>query len=290
MLDSDSARYRGIEVETVAATGAVIPFPKLLQQYHVAVKPQPLFLRLLDILCGAVGLAIGLPFIAVAAALIWLEDRHNPLYIAERIGAGGKPFKFIKLRSISRHAGVRPDEIITTRDNRVTALGHFIRTSKLDELPQFWHVLKGDMSLVGPRASVSAIVDAFTEEEMRILSVKPGITDLASIMFLNLGKVLEHSNDPKGDYDRLVRPWKSRLALLYVDHQSLGLTLRTLWLTALAFIHHDRALQGVARIAEQHRAHPKLASIVRRELELAPFPPPGAEKSTHPAQPVQAGA
>jgi lipopolysaccharide/colanic/teichoic acid biosynthesis glycosyltransferase len=113
-----------------------------------------------------------LPFIAVAAALIWLEDRHNPLYIAERIGTGGKPFKFIKLRSISRHAGVRPDEIITTRDSRVTALGHFIRTSKLDELPQFWHVLKGDMSLVGPRASVRAIVDAFTEEEMRILSAR----------------------------------------------------------------------------------------------------------------------
>jgi len=290
MLDSDSARYRGIEIEAVPATGAVIQFPRPQRQYHVAIKPQPFSLRLLDILCGVVGLTISLPFIAIAAALIWLEDQHNPLYIAERIGAGGKPFKFIKLRSISRLAGVRPDEIITSRDNRVSALGHFIRASKLDELPQFWHVLRGDMSLVGPRASVSAIVDAFTEEEMRVLSIKPGITDLASIMFLNLGKVLEHSSDPKGDYDRLVRPWKSRLALLYVDNQSLSLALRTVWLTALAFIRHDRALQGVARIAEQHRAHPKLASIVRRELDLAPFPPPGAEKSAPTAHPVQAGA
>src|SRR5690606_7803514 len=158
---------------------------------------------------------LSLPVIAVACLFIWLEDRDNPFYIATRIGAGGKPFKFIKLRSISRKSGVRPDEIIPASDTRVTRLGHFIRATQLDELPQFLHVLRGEMSLVGPRANVPAIVASFTPEEMRIISVKPGITDLASIVFLKMGSMLRDSTDPKGDYERLVRPWKSRLALLY---------------------------------------------------------------------------
>ncbi|MDA5192489.1 sugar transferase [Govanella unica] len=244
----------------------------------VAVRAQPLSLRLLDI-CGAlVGLTLSAPFMLIAMLLIWLEDRHNPFYIAERIGAGGKPFRFIKLRSISVRRGVGSDEIITADDPRVTRLGHFIRASKFDELPQFWHVLHGDMSLVGPRANVASIVESFTEEERQIISIKPGITDLASIVFLNLGKVLEGSRDPKLDYNRLVRPWKSRLALLYVRNQSLGLALRTLVLTVVAFVSHPRALEGVARLASHYKTDPRLARIVRREEGLVPYPPPGADK------------
>lgn len=258
------------------APDQIVQFLRKPRTISVAVQKQSRLMRLIDIIGGTAGLILSMPFILIATLLIWLEDRHNPFYIAERVGAGGKRFKFLKLRSISTRSGVRPDEIITARDPRVTRLGHWIRASKVDELPQFWHVLRGEMSLVGPRANVQAIVDAFTEEEMRIISVKPGVTDLASIVFLNLGKVLEESNDPKQDYDHLVRPWKSRLALLYVDHQSPALAIRILWLTVLAFINHQRALEGVARISLRFKADPKLARIVRREEQLAPCAPPGA--------------
>lgn len=246
--------------------------------FQVEVRKQPISLRLLDIVGGLVGLTLSAPFMLIAMLLIWLEDRHSPFYVAERIGAGGKPFKFLKLRSISTRRGVRSDEIITADDPRVTRLGHFIRASKFDELPQFWHVLRGEMSLVGPRANVASIVESFTEEEMQIISVKPGITDLASIVFMNLGKVLEGSTDPKLDYNRLVRPWKSRLALLYVRHQSFGLAVRSMALTVLAFFNHSRALEGVARITSRYKTDPRLARIVRREEELVPYPPPGSDQ------------
>lgn len=262
----------------VAAPVDPVAADQVPEPITVAVRPQPLSIRLIDILGGLVGLTLSAPFILVAMALIWLEDRHNPFYIAERIGAGGKPFKFLKLRSISVRRGVRSDEIITADDPRVTRLGHLIRASKLDELPQFWHVLRGEMSLVGPRANVASIVESFTHEERQIISVKPGITDLASIVFLNLGKVLEGSSDPKLDYNRLVRPWKSRLALLYVKHQSPTLALQTIWLTALAFFSHKRALEGVAKIVSRHKTDPRLARIVRKEEDLMPYPPPGADK------------
>ncbi len=263
--------------ETVHENGHVISFPKQLSVTPIAIRPQPLSVRLVDIVGAIVGLILTAPLMIIAVLLIWLEDRQNPFYVANRISAGGKPFKFIKLRSISRRRGVKPDEIITSDDPRVSRLGHFIRASKLDELPQFIHVLRGEMSLVGPRANVQEIVDSFTEEERQIISVKPGITDLASIVFLNLGKVLEGSPDPKGDYNRLVRPWKSRLALLYVKNQSLGLSLRIIWLTILAFISHKKALEGVARIAQKYKANSKLERIIRQEVDLFPYPPPGAE-------------
>jgi lipopolysaccharide/colanic/teichoic acid biosynthesis glycosyltransferase len=251
----------------------VIPFPKA----KIRIRPsQSPLMRVIDIAGGLVGTIIGLPFILIAMLAIWLEDRHNPFYVAERIGAGGKPFRFIKLRSISMRKEVRPDEIISARDPRVSRLGHFLRASKIDELPQFWHVLSGQMSLVGPRANVRSIVDAFTDEERRIVSIKPGITDLASIVFMNLGKVLEDSENPKLDYNRLVRPWKSRLALIYVENPTVSLSLQTMWLTFLAFFNHDRALKGVARIAEKYQSDPKLSEAIVSRDRLEPYPPPGA--------------
>lgn len=277
MLNGYQVDMRGMHSpQESSTTEQVIPFGKKSRTRTVAVKKQSWGLRLLDIVGASVGLLLSLPLILVAMLMIWLQDRHNPFYVAERVGAGGRKFRFIKLRSIPHQSGVRPDEIITSRDPRVTRLGHWIRASKVDELPQFWHVLKGEMSLVGPRANVQTIVDAFTEEELRIISVKPGVTDLASIVFMNLGKVLEASENPKLDYNQLVRPWKSRLALIYVDHQSVGLAIRVMLLTVLAFISHQRALEGVARIALRFKSDPKLARIVRREEKLAPCAPPGA--------------
>lgn len=285
MLDGTHATVQRTESrdrEDVMASPTIIPFPgpksTRRKPRHDMTPTPPGMMRVVDVIGGLVGTIISAPFILLAMIAIWLEDRRNPFYVAERVGAGGKPFRFIKLRSISMKNGVRPDEIISARDPRVTRLGHLLRASKVDELPQFWHVLAGQMSLVGPRANVHSIVDAFTEEERRIVSIRPGITDLASIVFLNLGKVLEHSDNPKLDYNRLVRPWKSRLALIYVDNPSLGLGLRILWLTAVAFVNHDRALRGVAQIAGRYGSDPKLSQMVLNKNRLEPYPPPGADE------------
>ncbi len=278
MLDGFHAQAQQtetLEQDNGDVTRTVIPFPLARSAPRVSRSP---LLRVIDIIGGSIGAVIGAPFILLAMIAIWLEDRHNPFYIADRIGADGKSFRFIKLRSISMKKEVEPDEIISSRDPRVTSLGHFLRASKIDELPQFWHVLSGQMSLVGPRANVRTIVDAFTEEERRIVSVKPGITDLASIVFMNLGKVLEDSDNPKLDYNRLVRPWKSRLALLYVDNASPILALRIIWLTVVAFFDRDAALRGVARIAQACHADPKLTEAVLSGNRLEPYPPPGADE------------
>ncbi|MEX1147265.1 MAG: sugar transferase [Sphingomonadales bacterium] len=279
---NDDMNHDGVSSE---AAPTVIPFPRVHgfqvtvtdRDHDNLVAPSRL-MRMVDVIGGLVGTIVGAPFIMLAMLAIWLEDRHSPFYVAERVGAGGKSFRFIKLRSISGGNGVRADEIISARDPRVTRLGHFLRASKIDELPQFWHVLAGQMSLVGPRANVRSIVDSFTAEERRIVSVRPGITDLASVVFLNLGKVLADSPNPKLDYNRLVRPWKSRLALIYVDNPSFGLAVRIMALTVLAFFSHDRALRGVSRIAQRFGSDPKLPQMVLSKNRLEPYPPPGADE------------
>ena len=109
-------------------------------------------------------------------------------------------------------------------DRRITRVGALLRKAKLDELPQLWNVLKGDMSLVGPRPQVRAETDLYTSEERRMHSIRPGVTDLASIVFADEGEILAGSADPDLLYNQIIRPWKSRLALLYVDRRTLPRT------------------------------------------------------------------
>src|SRR5205085_2537536 len=166
-------------------------------------------------------------------------------------------------------------------DPRVTRVGQFIRRYKLDELPQLWNVLKGDMSLIGPRPNVPSEVDKYTGEERRMLQVRPGVTDLASIVFSDEGEILKASNDPDLDYNRLIRPWKSRLALFYVDHRSLGLDARILLLTFENVAMRRRALARVDKTLSKFGASDFLRSVVQRTTALEPSAPPGAD------QPVQ---
>jgi lipopolysaccharide/colanic/teichoic acid biosynthesis glycosyltransferase len=195
-----------------------------------------------------------------------------------RVGWNDVDFIMIKIRSMRINAEKTGVTSTSANDNRITRVGHFIRSYKLDELSQFWNVLKGDMSVVGPRPNTrSHGVDEYTGEEMRLLSVRPGITDLSSIVFSDEGAILTGADDADALYNQLIRPWQSRLGLLYVDNRSLWLDLRIIWLTAVALGSKDKALEGVARILDELGADPELKKISRRRDPLPTGLPPGAE-------------
>jgi len=197
------------------------------------------FKRLFDlILAAAVLLVLGIPMLIVAAII--RRDGGPALYRGRRVGLNGTAFDMLKFRSMVMNADQIGASSTGNDDPRITAIGHFIRRFKLDELSQFINVLKGEMSVVGPRPQVQWAVDLYTEEERKILTVRPGITDFASLWARNEGEILDGSPDPDADYLRLIAPEKTRLALYYVRHMSLWNDLKIVVATALAaFLKRD---------------------------------------------------
>ncbi len=232
--------------------------------------------RLFDILASLFGLILASPILVPTMIAVWLQDFHSPFYLAPRVGKDGKLFRMVKLRSMVVNADRTGVDSTSAGDRRITSVGHFIRRYKLDELSQLWNVLKGDMSLVGPRPQVQRDVALYTDEERRLLSVKPGITDISSIVFSDENEILKDSQDPDIDYNQLIRPWKSRLGLLYVANRSVILDIKLIALTAVAILSRERALEGVQKILDDLRADAQLKQAARRQDKLAPFPPPGA--------------
>jgi lipopolysaccharide/colanic/teichoic acid biosynthesis glycosyltransferase len=232
--------------------------------------------RLFDIVASALGLIAASPLLLPVMFLVWRQDRHSPFYIAPRVARGGGTFSMVKLRSMVVNADKSGVDSTSASDRRITPVGHFIRRYKLDELTQLWNVLKGDMSLVGPRPNVKRETDLYTAEERKLLTVRPGITDIASIVFSDEGEILQGSRDPDLDYNQLIRPWKSRLGILYVENRSFWLDLRLLALTAIAIVSRQRALQGVASILDELHADERIKQAAARKEKLTPYPPPGA--------------
>lgn len=211
-------------------------------------------------------------------ALVWLGDRHSPLYMADRVGKKGRIFRMAKIRSMSVGADRSGVDSTAANDCRITPVGHFVRRFKLDELTQLWNVLMGDMSLVGPRPNVKRETDLYTAVERRLLEVKPGITDFASIVFADEGDILANRDDPDIAYNQLIRPGKSRLGLFYIDHASMGVDVQLVWLTAVALVSRRRALSGVQRLLDRLGAAPELVSLAGRTTLLVPGPPPGSNR------------
>ncbi|MCE5322978.1 sugar transferase [bacterium] len=231
--------------------------------------------RTIDIVVSAMALIVLSPIILLTAIAVWLQDRHSPLYIAWRVGFNGREFGMIKLRSMV----VNNDRVgshISGNDPRITAFGRVMRRCKLDEFTQFWNVLKGEMSLVGPRPGLKRETDVFTQTERKLLSIRPGISDFASIVFADQGEILKTSDDPNRDYTQLIRPWKSRLGLFYLEHASIMLDLKVLTLTAVALINRKQALRGVRAILLNDNADEELIRIASRQDPLVPALPPGA--------------
>lgn len=234
--------------------------------------------RVIDICASFIGLLLSSPLLVPVLILVSVQDFHSPLYVAPRVGRGGKIFRMVKLRSMTVGADRSKVDSTSASDSRITPIGHFVRAYKLDELTQLWNVLKGDMSLVGPRPNVQRETGQYTQVERELLSVRPGITDIASIVFSDEGEILKDSTDPDLDYNQLIRPWKSRLGLLYVKNRSFLLDIRLILLTALTFVSREKALNGVQRLLDDLHADEMLKQVAERREKLQPFPPPGADE------------
>ncbi len=231
--------------------------------------------RFLDLFVSSIAAFLLSPLILILGAVVWLEDFHPPLYVAPRVGRFNSMFKMVKLRSMRIGSDQTGVDSTAGNDSRITAIGRILRAYKLDELPQLWNVLKGEMSLVGPRPQVSREVDIYTETERELLTVKPGVTDLSSIVFSDEGEILKGSHDPDLAYNQLIRPWKSRLGLLYVHNRSLRLDIELIFLSALALISRSRALAAVQRLLRRLDADLLTLRVARRDSPLVPYPPPG---------------
>lgn len=237
-----------------------------------------MLIRTFDVLAALFGFALASPVLLPVMLLLYLQDRHTPFYIATRMGKDGRHFRMVKLRSMRPNADRTGVDSTAANDNRITPLGHMVRRYKLDELTQLWNVLIGDMSLVGPRPNVERETRLYTSEEQRLLSCRPGITDYASIVFADEGDILNSEKDPDLAYNQLIRPWKSRLGLFYIDHRSFTLNVRLVLLTAMAIASRRRALEAVAVDLERRGADGALVEVARRSNPLVPSPPPGANE------------
>jgi lipopolysaccharide/colanic/teichoic acid biosynthesis glycosyltransferase len=185
--------------------------------------------RIFDLVCVVPGLIVIMPVWLIVAVLIWLEDRGPVLFMQERIGFRGTPFRMWKFRSMVVHAEKLGKQLTVGRDPRITRVGHFLRQSKLDELPQLVNVLRGEMSLVGPRPEVPRYVALYTTDQRRVLEVPPGITDPASIRYRDESEVLAQSGDPEQTYVTEIMPDKIRLNLEYAANANVWTDVRVIF-------------------------------------------------------------
>jgi lipopolysaccharide/colanic/teichoic acid biosynthesis glycosyltransferase len=268
--------------------------------------------RAIDVFAALAGLAVLAPALALIALAVWLEDCRSPWYRGKRVARGGGTFRMLKFRTMVPNAFESGVNSTAADDRRVTRTGSWLRRTKLDELPQLINVVRGEMSLVGPRPQIPEEVEMYTGEERRTLTVRPGMTDLASIVFADEARILEGSADPDLLYHQIVRPWKSRLALFYVDRAveaaeqgarstassgrgwfkagSVDLDLRILALTFTAMIRRERALAGVRLILEQSGVDEMLRRMAGRREALIPYPAPGASEIVGQYRPRAVGA
>lgn len=212
------------------------------------------------------------------AVRIFLQDFSNPFYIPKRVGKNKKNYNMIKFRSMIVNADSSKVDSTSSNDPRITDLGNFIRRYKIDEIPNLINILTFKMSFVGPRPNVRREVDLYTDEESKILRARPGITDISSIVFADEGDILENSIDPDLDYNQLIRPWKSRLAILYTEKTSLFLDLKLMILTLYNFVDREKTLQIISSTLKNLDASENLINVVLRKNKLVPTPPPGSNK------------
>ena len=188
-------------------------------------------IRFCDIVLSCLGLLLLSPLFVVVAVWIVIDNPGPIFYRQMRVGKDGKDFGLLKFRSM--RVGADKSSLITIgeHDSRITRAGYYIRKYKLDELPQLWNVLVGDMSLVGPRPEVRKYVDMYTDEQRQVLTVRPGITDYASIEYIDENRILAQAEDPDRTYIEEIMPAKIAMNMRYIEHQTLGEYLKIIFLT-----------------------------------------------------------
>ena len=187
--------------------------------------------RALDLLLVSAALLVLWPLLLIIALAIVVDSRGGVIYEQERIGKGERPFRLYKFRTM-RPASDREGLLsLGSTDQRITPIGHFLRRCRLDELPQLWNILIGDMSIVGPRPEVPHYVQHFTEEEKQTLRVRPGLTDYATLEYLQEGELLAQSSNPEQTYIQDILPQKLALSRRYIQERSLGTDVKIIWKT-----------------------------------------------------------
>ena len=179
-----------------------------------------------DLLMAGVGLVALCPLFFLIGAIIYLNDRGPIFYRAKRVGKGGNEFTMFKFRTMVVDADFRGASSTTLDDVRINAVGKVLRKWKLDELAQLLNVFMGSMSLVGPRPQVRWAVDKYSSKEKNLLTIRPGITDFASLAFPNEEEILKGSSDPDADYMAKIHPLKMELSLKYLQEMSLWVDIK----------------------------------------------------------------
>jgi lipopolysaccharide/colanic/teichoic acid biosynthesis glycosyltransferase len=190
-------------------------------------------IRILDLLISFVFLLFFLPIFLAIGILVRLSSPGGVFYKQVRIGKDGVPFELYKFRSMRIGSDKLGLLTIGSNDNRITKIGSFLRATKLDELPQFINVMKGDMSIVGPRPEVEKYTSLYSNQQARVLKVLPGITDLASIKFRNENELLALQDNPEEYYIQEVIPYKIKLNLEYIENRNVFNYLKIIFLTLI---------------------------------------------------------
>lgn len=187
--------------------------------------------RAFDLLFALVFLALLLPLLMLFALAVALTSPGGAFFRQVRVGRHGREFRLLKFRTMRPGSEAKGQLTIGGRDPRITGVGYFLRKTKLDELPQLWNVLAGEMSVVGPRPEVPKYVALYNAEQRAVLSVRPGITGMASIHYIDENELLAKASDPEQAYIQEVMPAKLALDLRYVKEQRFGLDLRIILAT-----------------------------------------------------------
>lgn len=214
--------------------------------------------RVFDFTASLIGLILLSPIMLVIAIMIVMDSTGGVFFRGERVGVHGKMFRIYKFRSMIPDCEGKGKWNVGDKDERITRIGHFLRKSKLDELPQLINVLKGDMALVGPRPELKYYVDMYTEAERPILDMKPGITDWASMVNIEQFKGFTTAKDPDSFYLEKVRPLKLRLQLYYRYHNSFFGDVKCLFWTVFKVITHSPKLpKDIQKIINQYNKEQK---------------------------------
>ena len=188
-------------------------------------------IRFFDILFSLLGLLLLLPFLLIIAVVLLIGSRGGVFYLQERVGKNNRDFRLVKFRTMKPGSDKQGGLTVGARDPRITRTGFFLRKYKLDELPQLINVLKGEMSLVGPRPELRKYVDLYTEEQKKVLEVRPGITDIASLEYINENEILGESADPGRTYIEQIMPAKLELNRRFLEDRRTGIYFRIIRLT-----------------------------------------------------------
>ena len=234
--------------------------------------------RATDVTMALLGLAAAAPILALAAAAVLIESGRPVAYKGQRVGRDGRLFRIFKFRTMVKDAEALGSSVTRASDERITGVGRFLRRSKLDELPQLWNVIRGEMAFVGPRPDVPEIVRTYTREMRRALEARPGITSVASLWLRNESDLLRDVSCPDEVYETVIVPAKVELALTHLNRCSLAFDWGVLLATIGAWIGvrrpsaaERRFLSDIqARIAafqERNRSAASASTSNRRELD-----------------------